>query len=928
VLIGRDAELGAVSRFIDDSLAGAAALLVEGEAGIGKTALWSEAVGLASERGFRVLAARAAEAEASLSFAALAELLATVEQSRLDVLPDPQRRALEIALVHADPGKGAPARRAYSTAVLSLVQVLAADAPVLVAVDDLQWLDAPSAAVLAFVARRLTSQRVGLLLTARPDRPLRVELQPDTIPTQRLRLAPLSAAAIYQLIKARLGLTLTRPVVLRVQQASAGNPFFALELAAALGADATVAAGEALPLSPDLRELVDARIASLPARTRHALSAGAALARPTLGLVEQLAGEGAVGPAEKAGIVEVRPGGRLAFAHPLYAAAVQARESGASRRALHKRLSEHVTDPEERARHLALSAEGHDERVAELIETAADRVRRRGAPEVAAELAEQAVQLTPPELAPERARRTLAAAEHHFHAGEPARAQELLAALRTELDAASADGVEATAARASTLRLLGEMHYRDTDFQAAAEYLRASVQAAGDDLGLRALAEVELAFAFVAMAEFAQARAPAHAAVAAAEELGEQSLLAVALAVSTVVEFLLGEGLDEERLARALKLEDLDRAQPIETRPSFIAGALRLYRSELDCARAHLEALRRRLGERGEESDLPFVLSNLAWAACLSGELESAGALADEALQLAEQSGNDSMMAFALAQRALVDAQAGLVDSAGAAAFESIACSERAGIHVAKLWAATALGLLRLSLGDAVGAAEVLGGPAALVEAEGLREPIRAFFLPDAIEALLALGQLERAACLTTMLEECGRRLDRPWALALGGRCHALVAGARGDLDAAAEALEGALGHHERLRQPFELGRTLLVQGQLERRRKHKRQAREALERAHALFEQLGARLWAERAQAELERVAPQPAGLGQLTPTQARVAALAAAGSTNREVAGELFMSPKTVEAHLALVYQKLGIHSRAELGARLAATTFADTK
>ncbi len=200
-----------------------------------------------------------------------------------------------------------------------------------------------------------------------------------------------------------------------------------------------------------------------------------------------------------------------------------------------------------------------------------------------------------------------------------------------------------------------------------------------------------------------------------------------------------------------------------------------------------------------------------------------------------------------------------------------------------------------------------------------MAEPVRVMFLADAIEALVALGQLDRAARLTGMLEQAAQRLQRGWALAQAERCRALLLAARGELAAAAEAAGGAVLRAERLELKLELARTLLVAGEIERRSRRKRSASELLGRALQIFEAAGAKLWAQRTAAELDRTAARRTG-DQLTDSEKHVAHLAASGLTNRQVAAQLFMSPKTVEANLARVYRKLGIRSRAELGALLA--------
>jgi DNA-binding CsgD family transcriptional regulator len=243
---------------------------------------------------------------------------------------------------------------------------------------------------------------------------------------------------------------------------------------------------------------------------------------------------------------------------------------------------------------------------------------------------------------------------------------------------------------------------------------------------------------------------------------------------------------------------------------------------------------------------------------------------------------------------------------------------ERFGDPAQMLVIVGALAQLALSLGDAAAAWEVCEPLTLAVERNGIAEPIPLEFLPEALEALIMLGQLDRAESLIGNLHRRGRELDRAWALATGGRCRGLLLAARGDLDAAVEALGAALDEHQRLDMPLELARTLLVQGQLRRRRREKRLARESLTRSRSLFESIGAPLWAQQAEMQLARLGSRAAP-GELTETEQRVAELAGTGMTNKQVAARLFVSPRTVQANLARVYAKLAIGSRAELGARM---------
>lgn len=286
------------------------------------------------------------------------------------------------------------------------------------------------------------------------------------------------------------------------------------------------------------------------------------------------------------------------------------------------------------------------------------------------------------------------------------------------------------------------------------------------------------------------------------------------------------------------------------------------------------------------------------------------------------------MHAWALTQEAYVHAHLGAVEEtravlAGAAEPVRLSANPLPG-----LWIAASLALLELSLGNAEAAWAACEPLVRPLEEHGIREPVPAFFLPDALEALISLGELDRAERLIDQLERQGRELERAWALASGARCRALLLAARGDLAGSGAAASRALAEFERLEMRFDCARTLLVKGVSERRAKKRARAKTSLEEALAEFERLGAALWAERARSELGRADWRRTSDGELTVTEQRVAELAAGGLTNREVAAALFVSAKTVEANLARIYRKLGIRSRAELGARMNSAASAERK
>jgi DNA-binding CsgD family transcriptional regulator len=909
-VVGRDRELQAAAEFLDELERSPSALVLAGDPGIGKTAVWRAAVELAEDRGHRVLTARPAEPDARLSFAGLADLLDGIEQGVLAQLPFAQRFALDAAFLRAGGAGARPDPRAVFTAVLSLVRLLASELPVLLAVDDLQWLDPPSVRALQFVGRRLGSQPIGLLASTRPEVAMAGDLLAaiDDGWTSRLELGPLTVAAIQQLLKQRLHRSFQRPTLVRIYQASEGNPFHALEIGRALG-EAELRPGSGLSVPEDVLSLVSRRIDQLPPATRSALLRVAAVSHPTASLLGR-----SRNAALKSGLIEQLADERIRFTHPLYAAAVYEASPPEKRRRIHRELAGHVRDLEERARHLASATTGPDERVAVELDRAAEQARSRGAPDTAADLQEQAFELTPPADQASASRRSLAAAEDWFQAGALAQARSLLTELLGRADR--------RALRVRARQLLAHVRFREKSIPEAIELLEAAATEAGDDPALRAPVELELAFAFVSVSlDHEAARPHAEALLACAEHLTEPSLLAEALAVATMVGFLLGEGVDGARLQRALALEDPEHPVPVEFRPSLIAGFLYFYTGEVERARSLLYPLSVRLRERGLEADLPILLGELCWLETLAGDLPAARAHAEEALQAAELSESETMIQLSLAFGTLVEAYSGRAEACRERAARVLEAGARTGYGLAQLFASGAVCQLELMLGDAAAAHRASAPVTEFVEAQGLDEPWRAPFLPDQIEALIGLGELDRAERLTELLATGGRRLDRPWALATSGRCRALLHAARGELEDALVATEAALAAHERLPMPSELGRTLIVKGQIDRRARRKAEARKSLERALSIFEEIGSPLWAARARAELARAIARPATQDKLTESEHQVAQLAASGLTNREVAAQLFISPKTVEANLARVYRKLGIGSRAQLGARLGA-------
>ena len=636
-LIGREDELADLRRFLDGVDRAPAAFLMEGEPGIGKTVLWMAGVELARERNLQVLTAIPATAETRLSFAALADLLGPVLADALAELPPPQRRALEVALLLEDAEGPPPDHRAVAFAFLGAIKALARERPVVVAVDDVQWLDGPSAFMVEFALRRLRDEPVAFLLTLRTgDEPAPAGLE-RALPQdglRRLSIGPLSLGALHRVLRDRLGQVFSRPDLRRLHQLSAGNPFYALELARALDRGSIrLEPGEPLPAT--LGALVQQRLAVLPDDTRAALLAASALSEPTLQLVATATGaepEERLAPALEAGVVELE-GERIRFAHPLLASGVYGATAAADRRELHRRLAELVPDPEERARHLAFGAEGPDAGVAKELDRAG-RARALARCVAGGGRPVRAGAAPDPEADDdERHRRTIQAAIYSLEAGNSGRTRALL---DQALDAAPPAGRR----RAEVLLWLGTVEEYEGSLNRAVELLEAGLAEAGDDLGLRAQLHDWLSDPmFMRRRDLPAALQHAHTAVELAERIGDRHRQANALAEQALIEAVMGMAEWRTALDRAAEIERQGEPIQLVTSPAFHESIVLTWRDELDEARAILGSLRRRADERGEESALPWILARLSLAEFHAGDWDAADGSAEEAMEIAVQTG-------------------------------------------------------------------------------------------------------------------------------------------------------------------------------------------------------------------------------------------------------------------------------------------------
>jgi ATP/maltotriose-dependent transcriptional regulator MalT len=812
-------QTGGVSRLVqhpavDDFLSSASdrpsGLVIEGEAGIGKTTLWLAAIERAHEQGFRVLSARAAATESVMGYASLADLLAGVDLE-FRALPSPQRFAIDRVLLRTNETGPATSPHTVAAAFLSVIDGLAAEAPVLVAIDDVQWLDPSSVSAVAFAARRL-SRPAGLLATVRTepgtDNASWLHLpRPDAI--RRVGMAPLSLGGLQAVLSERLGRSFPRPTMVRIHQISGGNPFYALELARTMGR--VTNAEVALPGS--LAELVRTRIGGLSNDVQELLLAAACVAAPT---VELVAGAldvddvtGLLEEAESQGIVEI-DGQRLCFAHPLLAHGVYTGAEPARRRAMHRRLAQVVEEPELQARHLALAAVSADPATLNSLDAASETARIRGAPAAAAGLLDLAIR-----LGGDTPQRRIASASHHLNAGNPGRAREMLEQ--------TIDALVPGALRAEALSLLGFVRMYDDSCQEAADLLARALAEATESLALRAQILVTMTVALYNAGDLAAAIRAAEDAVTTSVRLGQPQLLSQALSMRAMSGFLAGEGVDASSLARALELADGHADIPVALRPNFHNALLMTFTGQLDDAHDELVAIRRRCIERGEESDLVLVAYYTAITDIWRGDFTEVTLLAADSMERALQLGGDFPLCGALSMRAALAAYSGREEDARRDALEALAVSQRCRSINMMDWPITILGFLELSLGHYEGALAALKPLLAVLDSTPtMTEIVPTACLPDAAEAMISLGRFAEAEALTGRLETNGRRLDRPWMLAVGSRCRAMLLAAHGDVDAATLVAQQAMVEHERLPMPFERARSQLLLGQLQRRRRQK----------------------------------------------------------------------------------------------------------
>ncbi len=902
-LPGRDAELAEVGRLLAAARAGrSAALVVRGEAGIGKSALLDRARTAAAD--MLVLARTGVETESELPYAALDLLLRDVV-GRVGELPDAQSAALRTALGLAAPGPP-PDRFLVGLAVLTLLAELAADRPVLVVLDDAHWFDRASAEALLFAARRLDAESVVMLFAARTG------------------LAPaFPAPGLAELVLPRLDDTTARQVLdagaadlprhvkeLLLREA-AGNPLALRELPAAHRADRApvfplgppdAGRGGTAPTHSAVEREFAARIAALPATARTLLLVAAADGTCDTAVVLAAAARLGAGPADMEIIERERllmfGGGCLGFTHPLVRTAAYGGATFVAKQAAHHALADvldALPEVDRRNWHRAAASIGPDEDVALALEESAARARVRGSHEAVAAAYERAAALSADGAS--RVRRLVLAAEAAADAGHRDWAEAIAFCVTPH-----ATNPVQRARLAMVRARLADQANRPEDTHRL--LLDAVEPVAADDPELAA----EMLLWVVEAGWAARDRAVVERAAATADELrlpGTHVRAHAALAIAQL------EDDPDAALPDALAaLAELAGCSVTGGSPRAVAGLALWHLLVGADTTAHELATAAQQESRaaGTLGVLPRVLAVLATSRWHLGRWPDAAAAATEGLQIARATGQDQAVGELTVVLAHVAAAAG--DEVRTAAVLAELDGRRLPLESAAV-AASARGLLDLGRGHFAAAADRLAEPST---GPRLRRS-----LPDLVEAAVRSGRADEARTATARFGRWAEHTGQTWARAVSLRCRALVEPGDGAaaLFAEAVALHRADGTH-----PFERARTELLQGEWLRRARRRSEARAPLRTALEAFEQLGARPWAERARAELRATGETrttaefgPDVLADLTPQELQVVRLAAAGLSNRDIGAQLFLSPRTVGYHLYKAFPKLGVASRAQL-------------
>ncbi|MGZ4132618.1 MAG: AAA family ATPase [Actinomycetota bacterium] len=889
-------------------------VVIEGDHGIGRTTVWRAAIDALRADRTDVRSASCTPSDAPLSWTTLAELLSPFEGPALQALPERLRETLLAGAFRRVPDR--PIEPALVVAATRrFMQELSSSGPLVLAIDDLQWLDRSTARVLGAALRQMDPQTPVALLVTAPTGALVEPTQPvASFPPQairRVRLRSWSRHALDRLLHERVGAQLARPVLDTIVDAAQGNPLFALEIARGIvERGGSVEPGGPLPIASDLRHGLTLRLAALPLGTRRLLLPVALSQRPTVSLLHEVSGAGsnvdrALRRALVAEVLEV-VGDDVRFQHPLLGSLLVEGMPEPDRRRAHRRLAAVASDPEERARHLALSAAGRSERIALAIEEGARWSRARGTPSAGADLFIAAAERTPLAARRVASRRRREAARCLVNAG---RAAEALAPLRDH-----ADEAPSVADRAWDLLMLGRISFAEdpTLLLGPLEELAGGAGRLPVDLTIGL--HLFLAWAHASGRTIAEAGGHASTAIALAEREGDDSLLAAGLAAAALAQLRMGHPPERATLERILSLDvprgrfstaedpQTQAAWLLETMGDHAMGA-RLLRQRLVRARAS-----------GDQASTSVLLWRLAGADLAAGRWAKAESRLLESVRLDRDVGARPMEN--LATLAWLEACLGRPDAAVRHAHEAVSAAADTAAERPQVVCGGTLGSVLFIAGDEESACRHLTRTTQRIMTLRHFDPSLLRFVADGLEARVAAAHEANVRADAARLVRHSRRLGGE-TRGTANRARGLVLAATGDLRRAHAVLATAVEDHATAGNPFEHGRSLLALGSVERRLRQHGSARSRIDLAAECFEGLRADAWTARCEQERARVSGRAPARGSITPGDRQIVGLVAEGRTNREIARTLFLSESTVETHLRTIYRTVGVRTRAELAA-----------
>jgi DNA-binding CsgD family transcriptional regulator len=901
-LLGREAEIAALTGLLDDVGRAGAALLLRGEPGIGKSRLLVELAAIARERGISVLSTAGVQSEGRLPFAGLHQLLRPVKDRAADLIPA-HREALDAAfgLTEGPP----PDRFRIAMAALDLFSDVASDAPLLLIAEDAHWLDRPTADVLAFVARRLDSDPIVLMAALREGYPSLLE--DAGLPERRLgALDPPMAEKLLDATAKQLRLAERS----RILHEAAGNPLALLELpVTATHAEHRSPEPELLPLTERLERAFAARVADQSAETRSLLLVAALNdgddVHEVLRAGSLIAGEklnlDLLEPAASAAIIDLDLQ-TIRFRHPLIRSAVNQSASVSQRLRAHEALAATLeAEPDRRVWHRAALISGEREDVALELEEASERARRRGAIGMAVTALRRAGELSEPSS---HGRRLLRAAALACELGRP----ELVAPILRDVERLDLGPLERARItwieEIATTRPLGDAT-RFTDLIAVAE----KAGEAGDHE-----LHVDLLWLVASRSWWADpGPAARRVLIDAARRLGGAD--AADPRVFAIHAYADPFGHASGVLAR-LRAAANERSRDTEVARHFGPAALVVGAFDLgvDFLATAVDALR----DEGRLAHLPRMLTLYSSMAARLAKWDVAIPAAAEARRLAEELGEPQWEAAAGTALSLIAGMRGDDDAAEQAAAQAERVAVPAGANITVAFAQFGRVVIALGAGrhvDAYNAAQRLFDPA-----DSAYHPvISSWLIGDLAEAALHLDRVEGARARVEHLEAAVGENPGSW-IALGlNHARALLAD-----DSDAEERFQAVLSADYARWPFQRARAQLAYGQWLRRRRRIADSRDPLRAARDAFDALGCRAWGDQARSELRASGessrrPMPEARDQLTAQESQIAQLAAKGLSNREIGQKLFVSPRTVSTHLYRIYPKLGISARGELASAL---------